>query len=144
MDEQDIAAPTMPKTGINITDNTRFEIRDKLEENTYILVFLILDIPVIKTVLPMNTDVVNIIIINGIYASSYGPAKINNKGVDSAAIPSAEGMYSKETIFNNILMLDLNACILSMAKNDDNLGINKFDTGDTSSVAAPAITKAKL
>ena len=54
----------MPKTGINITDNTRFEIRDKLEENTYILVFLILDIPVINTLLPINTDVVNIIIMD--------------------------------------------------------------------------------
>ncbi len=111
-------------------DNTRFDSNERPEEKTNIFVSLMLDIPDDNIIPPINIDVTNIIIINGMYAISYAlPANIYNIGLDNAAMPKAAGMYTSETIFNNILMLDLKAILLSSEKNDDNFGINKFETG---------------
>ena len=145
IDEYDIAAPIILNLGISITDNIRLDSNDRPDDITNIFVLRMLEIPGDNTTDPINNAVTNIIIIKGIYATSYTePAKKYSRGFDRAAIPSAAGIYINDTIFNNILMLALNAILLSREKNDDSFGINKFDMGITSTVAALAMINAKL
>ena len=140
-----MAAPTILKAGINNMDKTTLDESERPDEYTKILVFLMLEIPDDRTTDPIKNEVMNMIIINGIYAIVYcGPANSYSIILDKAAIPSAPGMYISEIILIRIFMLFLKPSLLFREKNVDNFGINRLDIGITRIIAAEAIISAKL